>query len=154
MPGQRDHKRPLDKRGIAETKKLGKWLTTERIFAEQVLCSTATRATETLALVAPHLARKPSVKSCDALYALGTDAYFGAVQRAHDRTSIMVVGHNPMIEEFSLALCKGGDEASLTILREGFPTCGLAVVELDGPAQTIRPGSGTLLMLVDPRKLD
>jgi phosphohistidine phosphatase len=43
----------------------------------------------------------------------------------------MIVGHNPGLENFAGALAGRGDKPARKALDDGFPTCALAVIELD-----------------------
>ncbi len=65
-PSLADHDRPLKKRGRKAAPRMGRWLQENGLRPDCVLCSTATRARETLQLVlgdANHIPHQPSVLS-------------------------------------------------------------------------------------------
>ena len=129
------------------------FLATIDLRFDRVLCSTATRATETFDIIRPKLGFQPCETTSDLLYAVGVEAYYRAVREQEGIQSLMLVGHNPMVEEFALSVAGDGDPKALAALRRGMPTCGLAVIDLDGPLAAIRPGYGRLARLVEPDAL-
>ena len=153
QPGQRDHQRPLDDRGRRQAAAMADFLVETGLRFDRVLCSTATRATETFDIIRPRLGFRPCEATSDLLYAVGVEAYYRTVRQQEGVGSLMLVGHNPMVEEFSLSLAGDGDPKALAALRRGMPTCALAVIDLDGPLAAIRPRCGHLARLVDPGEL-
>ena len=150
LPGQRDHQRPLDERGRGDAIRLGRFLSEADWRIDAVASSTATRATETLDHVRPALAAETPEHLSDALYALGVDAYYAEARRLGDAAALLVVGHNPMIEEFTVSLAGNGEAAALETLQMGFPTCGLAIIEFPTDLADIAPGAGHLRRLLVP----
>lgn len=152
LPGQRDHQRPLDERGRGDAPKVGAEIARAGYEIHKILCSTAVRAVETLAAIRGHLGKDVPEETSDDLYALGVDAYF-AKARENGATGLMIIGHNPMIEDFTLQLAASGEPPALETLRSGFPTAGLAVIDFDTALPQIAPGSGRLRRLIHPRDL-
>ncbi|GEO83156.1 hypothetical protein GCM10007920_02330 [Ciceribacter naphthalenivorans] len=66
----------------------------------------------------------------DELYNTPADSYIDLLERSGDVASVMLVGHNPAIEELFTTLV-GMDVVNRTI-PEGYPTSGLAVLDQDG----------------------
>ncbi|MBB4001819.1 MAG: histidine phosphatase family protein [Aurantimonas endophytica] len=153
LPGQRDHQRPLDERGRDDAVRLGEFLAKADWRIDAVASSTATRATETLDLVRPALKAGTPEHLSDSLYALGVEAYYGEARRLGDAEGLLLVGHNPTIEEFTVSLAGDGEAKALETLAAGFPTCGLAIVEFSTPLADITPGAGTLRQLLVPADL-
>ncbi|HEY9058592.1 MAG TPA: histidine phosphatase family protein [Aurantimonas sp.] len=153
LPGQRDHHRPLDARGRRQADRLARFIAGKGYRLDVVVCSTAKRASETYDRIRPGLDPGHREESSDALYALGVEAYYDAVRRQGDTEAVLLVGHNPMIEAFTLSLIAHGDPAAIDVIRMGFPTCGLAVVEFSGPLSAIAAGTGRLCEFVDPDDL-
>lgn len=151
QPGQRDHQRPLDDRGRGDALALGPAIAEAGYGIDAVVCSTATRAAETFAAVRPHLATDVAVETSDALYALGLDAYLAAVHAQPHARGLLIVGHNPMIEEFTLMLTGSRDDAATRILAEGFPTAGLAIIDFSTGLSEVAKGSGHLRQMLHPR---
>lgn len=151
LPGQRDHQRPLDARGREDALALEPRMLDAGCAIDTVVCSTATRAAQTFAALRPRLSRDVAVATSDDIYALGTDAYLAAARGQEGARGLLIVGHNPMIEEFTLSLAGSGETDALAALAEGFPTAGLAIVEFTTGLDAISAGSGHLRRLLRPR---
>ena len=149
-PGERDHQRPLDERGAADAERLAEIFVGEALRVDAVACSTARRAVDTLAPLLPVLGDAVPVDYGDELYALGAEAYFAAAKKAGDVASLLVVGHNPMIEDFTRSLCDSGEDDAVAAIAGGFPTAALAIVGLDRPLAEIAAKSGRLLRIIRP----
>ena len=65
--------------------------------------------------------------------------------------SVMLIGHNPGIQDLALNLAVAGSE--IPRLRSKFPTAGLATLELNGTWRELAPGSAELVSLVKPKEL-
>lgn len=151
LPGKRDHQRPLDDRGRREAPLVGAAFQRLGLSLDLVLVSTAARAQETLAAIRPFLRDDVETRSIDDLYALGPDAYIAAARHS-GVSSLMLVGHNPMIDEVTALLAPDGDPQALEMARMGFPTAGLAVIEFSTPLAEIAPGTGRLTALLVPSR--
>ena len=68
----------------------------------------------------------------------------------NDGGSLMLVGHNPMIEDVACALAGAGDPAALRRLQGGVPVAALAVIAFDGDFAAAKPSSGRLLAFLTP----
>ena len=65
---------------------------------------------------------------------------------------VMLIGHNPAIQELTLLLAGRG--SGLGDVEHKFPTCALAEIELSPMAwHDVGPGAGTLTRFVTPRSL-
>jgi Phosphohistidine phosphatase SixA len=60
-----------------------------------------------------------------------------------DVPTLMIIGHNPSFHQLVVDLSGGGPDA--------FPTCALAVIELDGGWSEAWPGAGRTTALWTPR---
>ena len=150
--GLPDVERPLAPRGQDAADRMRDYLAAEGIAPALVLCSSATRARETLARVLPDLGTELQVLIEPELYTFDADVLLGRLSRVPDDVaSVMLVGHNPAIEELAVRLADRGDR--LRDLSEKYPTAGLA--EIDFPAgtwKTLEPGA--LTRFVTPRDLE
>ena len=153
LPGQGDHERPLSARGRDAALAIGPEIRRAGYAIDTVVCSTATRTAETLAAIRPHLPPDTRIESSDALYAHGIEAYLAAASEHGRARGLLLIGHNPMIEEFALSLAGSGDREARQTLAEGFPTAGLAVLEFATGLADIGPGTGRLSRLLHPREL-
>ncbi len=150
-PGQKDFDRTLDAEGMDAAKLVGQELKRSGLKPDIVLCSPAIRARQTFEYVA--LETPFILDIAEKLYSAGPDAYLMAVRMAgleHEAAnSVMLVGHNPMMEELAIALI--GHEPSVHApFMSGFPTAGLAVISFHTPLADIRPGTGTLQAFFSP----
>lgn len=97
-----DHDRRLTKRGQAAATEAGMWLATVVPAPEAVWCSSATRAVQTWAAIAPCLdAPEPTVDRD--LYLAGPRDVVERLASSPAATTV-VVGHNPTFEEVLTAL--------------------------------------------------
>jgi phosphohistidine phosphatase len=106
--GLADHDRPLARRGRRAAKAMGRHLREQEVEPELVLCSTARRARETLEGVAASLG-PGAIRIEPGLYGAGPD---GLLARLHGIAppigSVMVIGHNPALEQLVLLLARRG----------------------------------------------
>ena len=154
-PTLADHDRPLATRGETDAPVMGKAMADRGIDPDLVLCSSARRTRDTLALVLPELKVEPKVVYDDALYH-ATPAemldMLHAIQPGANR--VMLVGHNPEIQSFALDLVGSGPKHYRDRLREKYPTAGLAVINFaSGLWSSIAVNSGTLTLFLTPREL-
>lgn len=142
-PGMRDYDRPLEPSGHDDALRLGAAMAQAGYRPETVLCSGARRARETWAAVAGCL---PEADICfiDGLYSGDAGLYLEILRGAGAESSVMIVGHNPMMEDLATALARSGDDAALATVARGFPTCGLAVLRFSAPLTAIKPEDGYL----------
>jgi phosphohistidine phosphatase len=153
-PGLDDHDRPLAPRGREAAGRIGGYLEREGIRPSLVVCSSARRARETLAVVLPSLGPELTIRIDPDLYTFNGARLLEVVLGLPDAcTDAMLVGHNPAIEDLATALAREG--APLPALRAKYPTGALACVEIDGPAWAdAAPGRARLTSFVVPRDLD
>ena len=147
-PGLADHDRPLTSRGRRAATRIGRHLREAGVEPELILCSTARRARDTLALL--DLAGAVSVEP--GLYGASSDLLLERLRETSDDVhSLLLVGHNPGIEGLAGVLAAEGplrDE-----LAAGFPTAALATLTFDGGWRELRPAACELVAFVKPREL-
>jgi phosphohistidine phosphatase len=116
-----------------------------------VLCSSATRARQTLAGVAPGL-DDPDVKVEPELYEASARELLARLQRIPLTVpSAMVVGHNPAIERLALDLAATGP--ALADLGRKYPTGALVTLEFAGDWSELDADRARLVGFVKPRDL-
>ena len=117
-----DRQRPITSRGARQASEAGEWLAAQPWQIDLALVSPAVRASSAWDLAAAHLDEVPTQRVEDA-YTFDGDALLGLVRRQPaDLTTIVVVSHNPAVEELVEALT-----GRWVLLK----TSSLAVVELD-----------------------
>lgn len=151
-PGMRDFDRPLDGRGRAEAEAIGRAMTANGFVPDLTLCSTAVRARETLTgvLLGADTGR---VEFVEGLYSADAAGYLDIIRDGGTAGAIMVVGHNPMMEDLASALARDGDADARSRLAHGFPTSALAAIRLDEPLSQVGPGRGYLEAFLIPADL-
>ncbi|AKI00280.1 phosphohistidine phosphatase SixA [Hoeflea sp. IMCC20628] len=152
MPGVRDFDRPLDDRGREEATRLAATLTVNGFEPDLIFCSNARRCVETLAILFADGSGKSRVEQSDALYAAGYKAYLDVIGSVRDETvqSIMIIGHNPMIEETAHALFEHDATAYEEALGMGFPTAGLLIVDCPMKGDGAINGNARFVALLSP----
>lgn len=143
-----DHERPLNKRGHRDAPRMGKLLTEKNLIAQLIIGSSAERVRETIAHVCEASGYKGEILYSDKLYLGEPEDYLKVLKAVDDRYErVMVVGHNPGLEEL-LELLTGKEHS--------MPTAALAQVEL--PIKQWQElndmVNGTLIELWLPRRLD
>lgn len=143
LPGMRDFDRPLDDAGRADADRIGIEMRERGYVPDMTLCSAALRARQTLEAVAGQ-ADTGRVSFSDSLYSEDAAGYLSLIQQNANVGSILVIGHNPMMEDLAAAVSGAGDANAKALLGSGFPTSGLAVVAFPGSLGAAAPGAGYL----------
>jgi phosphohistidine phosphatase len=156
-----DFDRPLAPRGEKAAPIVGATLDQMGLRPGLVLCSGAVRARETLRRVLEALGPPPpDVIYDDALYMAapptlisrlqGLTAAFGAEAPAH----VMVVGHNPGLEDLAHILVSTGKDEDRRRMMAKFPTASFASIALPCDSWSeIAPGTGDLRHFITPKQL-
>jgi phosphohistidine phosphatase len=143
-----DHDRPLAPRGRKAAKRMAKHLRAEGISPSLVLCSSARRTRETLERIEPG----GDVRVERELYGASASALLERVRRVPDETeSVMLIGHNPAVQELALELAADGDR--LADMERKFPTCALATLSVPGVWSQLDAGAAELVALMRPKDL-
>jgi phosphohistidine phosphatase len=149
-----DRDRPLAGRGRRAAKAMARHLEAEGVRPDLVLCSPARRTRETLERVESALGGDVEAKVDDALYGASESELLAHLKELPEGVgSVMLIGHNPGLEELALALASDG--AGLARMREKYPTAALATIDL--PARrwsTVRRRSGELVGFVRPKDVE
>jgi phosphohistidine phosphatase len=121
-PSLADHDRPLNKRGRRDAPRMGALLREEGLIPGLMLSSTARRARQTAEAVAEESGYEGNVLFTRELYRAHPDSIVRLLRRQPDeRLTIMVLGHNPGLEDLL---------EILTGERQRLPTAALAQVAL------------------------
>ena len=117
-----DHERPLNARGERAAAVVGIYLRQQGLAPDLVLTSTAVRARTTAELVLFHGRIDAELRMERELYLADPQTILGVVRRAAGQQQrILLVAHNPGLEELVQALAEGGSA------REPFPTAAMAI---------------------------
>jgi len=142
-----DFRRPLKKRGKKDSKKMAKVIAQNNLIPDIILSSSATRARETVEIVAETLEFQNRIVFYDELYMGEPSDIINAINNlTDDYNLVMIVGHNP------------GLEATLQIVDgeiEALPTAGLGqlVLVLDSWKELSFETMGELVGFWTPKSL-
>jgi phosphohistidine phosphatase len=151
-PRLADEDRPLAPRGRRAAKVIAKHLRRMGVAPEVVLCSPSTRTRQTLKRIAPGLGKHADVRSEPEVYAASAAALLEVLHEVPDEVeSVMLIGHNPGIQDLALSLAHAGSES--TRVKSKFPTAALATLELSASWRELVPGSAELVSFVTPKEL-
>jgi phosphohistidine phosphatase len=149
-----DHDRPLAPRGRRAAEALAAHVGALDPPPALVLCSTARRAQDTLEPVRARLPASTEVLVEDDLYGAPAPLLLARVRLVpEDTPSVLLVGHNPGLEDLVRGLGRRGDPGLIARVRTKFPTGALATLAFDGPWKELGPESATLETFVVPGDL-
>jgi phosphohistidine phosphatase len=152
-PSLADQERPLAPRGERAARAIGDYMREHGILPALLLCSSATRARQTLDGVSAALGDSATVQIESDLYEASPAELLERLRRIPgDIPSAMLIGHNPALERLALDLATTGPE--LDDMARKYPTGALAVLELAGPWSDLDPGGARLVAFVKPRDLE
>lgn len=156
-PVARDFDRPLNGKGKRAAHRVGEYMRAHKLHFDHVVASPAARVVETIEHLADGAAERLVPAWDKRVYLASAVSLLDVVQEADNRhASLLLVGHNPGLEDLVLLLVpdRPEDEARDQV-EEKFPTASIA--EISFPVdrwEDIRPNSGELSMFVRPRDLD
>lgn len=147
-----DHERPLAPRGRRDAPAAGRLLAASDWLPDLVLCSTARRARETWDLAAAELGSLPPVRYEPRLYHPPVAVLLKAVREVpQDVATLLLVGHNPSLQETVLTLAGDGVGGTLRRVRTAFPTSAIALLTWRGTWPALAPHQALLTDVAVPR---
>jgi phosphohistidine phosphatase SixA len=142
-PDGRDIERPLSLHGEAQAHAAGVWLAEQHAAPDAVLCSPARRAQMTVDAVGKAL-RMPGPQFVHAIYRATPGELLALLENhAPDARQVLLVGHNPGMEELLALLTQGRSDRA-----RGMSPATLAWIEFAGDPP--EPGHGRLHALWSP----
>jgi phosphohistidine phosphatase len=155
-PLLRDFDRRLNAKGRRAARTVGEALRAEGLRFDAVLASPARRVVETLEEVAAGYGAPLAPRWERRIYLAAPDDLLDVVQAApDDADSLLLVGHNPGLEQLVLALVPPGADGMRGQVQEKYPTATVAEIEFDADRWAdVTEGRGRLTRFVRPRDLD
>ncbi|WP_037493986.1 SixA phosphatase family protein [Sneathiella glossodoripedis] len=155
---QSDLDRPLAPRGKKAAPKMGQYLYENSLSPDLVICSPAQRTRETLSRLQTAFPDPLPVKYDKMVYSAGMG--HGLIPLLHNMSDelqhIMILGHNPAMQELSLALISWTDDQEETrqkILRK-FSTGAITSMQFEGDSwSAVNLGKGRLSHFASPKQL-
>jgi phosphohistidine phosphatase len=142
-----DYERPLNDRGKHDAPRMGRLVKDEGLVPDLIVSSTARRARKTAAKVAKACGYDSPIEHTDSFYQAYPDDYIQILRCvADEHNAVMVVGHNPCLEELVEAVA--GE-------RHRMPTAALAHValEIDRWEELSLQTPGRLVQIWRPKEL-
>jgi phosphohistidine phosphatase len=126
-----DQARPLAPRGVRDAQAAGQWMAAHHTEPVVGLVSTAVRARQTWEAVEASL--DAETRALDGLYSAGVDEVIETLHLLDESdTDVVLVGHNPTMEQLVWTLSDGETAAHEAMAERGFPTSAIAVLRHDG----------------------
>ena len=143
-----DHDRPLKGRGKRDAPRMGQLIRSQDLVPDLIISSSARRAVSTAQLVAQECGYESEIEVTREFYHAGPETYLEHIAFLPDEVNVvMVVGHNPGVEELI-------EEFSSSWQR--MPTAALAEIrlDLDNWSELDEDSKGELVNLWIPRELN
>ena len=156
-PDRQDHDRALVERGLADAAAMARALKARGYGACRILCSASLRTVQTAEAVL-KVAPAP-IAYLESLYLAPPGRILALAQDAADAdTALMIVGHNPGLEQCAAILAREPvgprQQHRRDVMEEKFPTAALAVLDFDIPHwKLLSPGEGRLVDFLRPKDL-
>jgi phosphohistidine phosphatase len=130
--GVDDHERPLAKRGRKDSPLMGMYMAKERLRPNLAIVSTARRAKDTWKLARSAFKHAISRRKEARIYYASASAILDVINATEpDVKALLLVGHNPGLQDLALKLIGKGSPSDLSRLQRKFPTTGLVVIDFD-----------------------
>ncbi|MEV5846593.1 histidine phosphatase family protein [Streptomyces sp. NPDC051985] len=151
--GVPDRLRPLAARGRRDAPAAGRALAESDCLPDLAVCSTAVRARQTWELASGQWGTPPPVRHDRRVYAADVPDLLEVVHEVPAEVeTLLLVGHNPGLEELVLELAGDGLDDTLEQVRRKFPTSAIAVLAWHGTEwAALAPGSALLTEVTVPR---
>jgi phosphohistidine phosphatase len=149
-PSLSDMERPLAPRGMKDAPRMGKVLKRAGLLPDVIVSSPARRAFDTAVLAADACGFPHAVQIDPNLYPGSATAVAGVIRRASGEAgTLMIVGHNPALEESISPLVCSRKSA---VLNVRVPTAVLICMEADVPGWADALADGFVLAwMLTPR---
>ena len=152
----RDFDRPLNAKGRRAARAIGRYMRDQALRFDAVIASPAMRVAETLQEVEAVYGLGLTPMWEKKLYLATPDELLDAVHETPaDAESLLLVGHNPGLEQLVLRLVPHGADDARSEVEIKYPTASLAEMAfLVERWDQVADGGGDLVRFVRPRDLD
>lgn len=155
-PVARDFDRPLNPRGHRAARTIGREMRARGLAFDHVVASPAARVIETLDSVAEGYGGALHPDFDLRLYLASTETLLDIIHETDNAwRNLLIVGHNPGLENLALMLTEGGGDALRDEIAVKYPTATLAEIGLAADHwRAVAPGTGRVARFIRPRDLD
>ena len=147
-----DFERPINKRGTRNAIRIGEWMNENNHIPQKIISSPALRAKETIELVTEQISKfnLEDLTYEDELYLAGFTQLIEFINTYKDKVqSLMLVGHNPGIENLVNYLCdKSGDKETIVT------TANLFIFKFSSDSFNTAVDTIELVEAIKPRELN
>ena len=147
-----DFERPINKRGTKNAMRIGGWMNENNHIPQKIISSPALRAKETIELVTEQISKfnLEDLTYEDELYLAGFTQLIEFINTYKDKVqSLMLVGHNPGIENLVNYLCdKSGDKETIVT------TANLFIFKFSSDSFNTAVDTIELVEVIKPRELN
>ena len=147
-----DFERPINKRGTRNAMRIGEWMNENNHIPQKIISSPALRAKETIELVTEQISKfnLEDLTYEDELYLAGFTQLIEFINTFKDKVqSLMLVGHNPGIENLVNYLCdKSGDKETIVT------TANLFIFKFSSDSFNTAVDTIELVEAIKPRELN
>ncbi len=154
-PFTADIDRALTEKGYQEAAAIGLGMAERNLAPDRIICSAARRTRETLAGILPALPGESAIHISPGLYGKQAGDYRRAIQEEGGTApTLLVIGHNPIIQELAAALGASPDAEVNAAIAAGIPTAGLVAISFDIVEWSDLPaGDGQIVALLTPASI-
>jgi phosphohistidine phosphatase len=140
-----DVERELAPRGQRDAEATGQWFGELGVLPDRALVSAAVRTRQTWTGLAEAAGWSVEPDLSEPLYGAGPESALDLIRETPDEVrALLVIGHNPTMAYLASILDDGEGEGS-TDMAVGFPTCAVAVFEIDGDWAALDEGECRLV---------
>ncbi|MDT0507718.1 histidine phosphatase family protein [Novosphingobium sp. MMS21-SN21R] len=153
----RDFDRPLNERGQLGARAMGAYIKASGRQFDRMIASPAVRAAETVEEASKAWGCTFKVEWDRRIYLASSATLLDLLKELEgDPASVLMVGHNPGLEDLIFDLVPDDGSSPLRdVVEQKFPTATFAVIELDVERWAdVTEGCGKLVELMRPRDLD
>ena len=147
-----DFERPINKRGTRNAMRIGEWMNENNHIPQKIISSPALRAKETIELVTEQISKfnLEDLTYEDELYLAGFTQLIEFINTYKDKVqSLMLVGHNPGIENLVNYLCdRSGDKETIVT------TANLFIFKFSSDSFNTAVDTIELVEAIKPRELN
>lgn len=150
-----DFDRPLNKRGRRAATLMGEHMVSNALEPAQILCSPSRRTRETLERLQGCIGESIPTRFEKGIYLAEAPELLTRLRGLSDSlSSVMVIGHNPGLEQLAHMFAGGGEGAGPR-MNGKFPTGALAVLNADADTwEQVAPETTRIKAFICPRDLE
>ncbi len=156
-PALRDFDRPINEKGERVSRAMGQWIASQKIKFDYIIASPALRVEQTLKHFTKGYGNKLTIESERKIYLASSATILDVIRETgEEHDHILVVGHNPGLEDVIFDLVRDNGSSSLrNEVEKKYPTGAYAQLHIEANNWCdIIKHDATLEIFMPPRELD